>query len=90
MDSDQSVTPAAGPDCVVQLTEHSDGWYISVITGRAAGVFHSDHREKQTAVATAVAVAVAAGGGLLILTRRDGVAFLLTDRLAAYELPPRG
>jgi hypothetical protein len=88
MNSEHSGTPAGRPDCIVLLTEHRDGWSISVTTDGGAAVFHSHHRDKQTAVASAIAAAVDACGDLMIVTRQYGVALVPSYRLAVDEWPP--
>jgi hypothetical protein len=75
-------------DCIVRLTELRDGWSISVTTGSGdAAVFHSHHRDKQTAVVTAITAAVAACGNLLILTKRHGFALMPADQLSVIGWP---
>lgn len=52
------------PDCTVHLTEHRNGWNVSVTrTGRAA-VFHSEHRDPEVALRTAITAALAECGDL--------------------------
>jgi hypothetical protein len=81
MDAEDKNTSAALVDRTVHLSEHRDGWEISATVSRGR-VFHSDHRDKQTALVTAIATAVAARGELLIRTNRHGATRVRADQMA--------
>jgi hypothetical protein len=85
MGADRSDIPAENPGSIVQLTEHRDGWTISVITDRAPAALHSHHPDKQTALAIAITAAVAMRADLIVLTKDHGVALLPVDQLATND-----
>lgn len=76
--------------CTVHLTQHRDGWSVTVSRACRPAAFEAHHRNAADALAMAKQIAAAEAADLIVLTldgRGMGYEFVPAARVASYVLP---